>query len=334
MKESVLLSNYTTFRIGGPARYFVEVGTVDELKQALAFAHKGGLAVFILGGGSNILCSDSGFSGLVIKIAILGITIEEDQEHYYVRAFAGELWDSFVEKMLSRGVGGLENLSYIPGTVGAAPIQNIGAYGVEVSTFVSHVMALNIETNQFRVFRNEECTFSYRDSFFKTSEGKKYCIIYVGFIFKKQYALCTSYVDVAIKLSRSVPNALDLRNAIIKIRQQKLPDPKNVGSAGSFFQNAIISRGKYEWLRERYPGMPTYRWHESIKVPTAYLIDIVAEMKGSSVGDAALWKNHALVIYNKGSASAHDVMLLAKIIEEKIFELTKIKIKKEVHFIF
>ncbi len=343
--EHVSLKNLTTFKIGGNARFFVAVKSIEELQEAVSFARSQQLSIFILGGGSNVLMSDNGFLGLVIKIEIMGIErVEKSSETYELIAGAGEEWDGFVEYAVKEGLHGLENLSYIPGNVGAAPVQNIGAYGSEVKDTLLWVEALNNETGQLQKFSNEQCQFAYRDSFFKKSEGKKYTIVRVAFLLSKKGTLNTHYKDITEYIKSNVVTDISLRSVrdiVVSIRKAKLPDVKEVGTAGSFFKNPIISKAQYEKLLIKYPELPSYPMKttieyatgDNIKVPAAWILDTVCGFKGFREGEVGVYKNQALVLVNFGNAKAQNIIELAEKMIACVKEKTEIELEKEVQII-
>jgi UDP-N-acetylmuramate dehydrogenase len=333
--ENVSLKEYTTFRIGGPARFFVVVKNTIELTDALLFAQQKKLVIFILGGGSNILMSDEGFDGLVIKMEISGVSFENST----VIAGAGEDWDAFVGKTVEEGFYGLETLSLIPGTVGAAPVQNIGAYGSEVSNTISWVEAMHKDTGELRRFTNTECEFSYRMSFFKMKEGKKYIITRVAFALTKTGTLNTSYKDIQnyIQEHQLAPADITLqkvRDIVIAIRTYKLPSIKEYGTAGSFFKNPIISKREYEKLLAVYPQIPQYPAGEkNIKIPAAWILDNLCSFKGYRDGDVGVYKNQALVLINFGHATEKEIKDLAEKMTACVKMKTNITLEREVEYI-
>jgi UDP-N-acetylmuramate dehydrogenase len=290
IKEHVPLATYTTFKIGGNARFFCAVSSTKELHEACRIAREKALPLLVLGGGSNMLVSDSGFGGLVIKIEIKGIEFEERGEIVQVRIGAGEDWDYVVAKCVSQGYGGIENLSYIPGTVGAAPVQNIGAYGVEIGSVIAAVRAVNYENGEERIFSRNECRFAYRDSFFKTPGGRKFIITEVTLELQKNCPLNMTYKDVAVFYEQNPahPKTLQgVRDAVIMIRKRKLPDLSRFGTAGSFFKNPIISEKHFALLKEKYPTLPSYSASEGyVKVPLAWILDNVCGIKGYKKGNS------------------------------------------------
>ncbi len=339
IQENIPLKDHTTFKIGGPARYFVAVQSLDELKEATAYARTHSLPLLVLGGGSNVLISDHGFNGVVIKIEIKGIEIKDkDNETAEVIAGAGENWDSFVETTVKKGLYGLENLSLIPGSVGAAPVQNIGAYGAEVKDTIAWVEAFNCEIGEITHFSNEACTFAYRDSFFKKPENKKYIITRVAFDLLKQGMLNTTYKDIA-EFVKNIPTdeitLQKVREIVIDIRSNKLPDINTVGTAGSFFKNPIVTQEKFDELRLKYPSLPGFAAAANfVKIPAAWMLDNLCGFKGFREADAGVYKNQALVLVNFGSASSQDIYSLAQKMTACVKEKTNIELEKEVQIIF
>jgi UDP-N-acetylmuramate dehydrogenase len=338
IQENISLQALTTFRIGGNARFFVRIQEINDLQIAIAFAHERKVPVFVLGGGSNIVMSDQGFPGLVIKMEIGDIVVNDSKSGTaIVSAGAGVLWDTLVGETVKNNLYGLENLSLIPGTVGAAPIQNIGAYGAEVKNTIEWVEALDQETGEMRHFTNQECHFEYRTSFFKTLKGKKYIITRVGFALKKNGTLNTSYRDIAEYIISNHITDITLekvRNIVIDIRTKKLPDLKEYGTAGSFFKNPIIPKSNYEKLLKKYPALPHYAAGETkVKIPAAWILDTLCGFKGYREGDVGVYKNQALVLVNFGHARAQDVEALAKKMIDCVKEKTKINLEQEVEFI-
>jgi UDP-N-acetylmuramate dehydrogenase len=337
IKEYVSLAEYTTFKIGGNARFFCIADSEEALAEAITYAKKNDLPVFVLGGGSNILVSDEGFPGLVIKIEIEGIEFEENGDDVTASVGAGVNWDFFVEECVVRGVFGVENLSLIPGTVGAAPVQNIGAYGAEVRETIKSVHALNRITLERKVFSNPECVFSYRDSFFKKAEGKNFIITRVVFSLKKNSSLNTAYKDIAEYYARNPEHPKTLRgvrDAVVTIRTKKLPDLEKFGTAGSFFKNPIVGRKHYESLKEKYPDIPSYAVDgESVKIPLAWVLDNVCGFKGYRKDNVGVYQNQALVLVNFGNGTSAQIDTLAKEMMRAVKAKTNIEIEPEVHYV-
>ncbi|MBX4197929.1 UDP-N-acetylmuramate dehydrogenase [Candidatus Parcubacteria bacterium] len=339
-QEHILLKDFTTFRIGGPARYFVAVKNTEELREAIQFAHSKQLPIFVLGGGSNVLISDKGFPGLVIKIEIKGIEYKEREgEDVEVIVGAGENWDDAVGHIVSRGLSGLENLSLIPGSVGAAPVQNIGAYGAEVKDTISWVEVFNTETYTLEQCSKEQCQFDYRDSIFKKPEGKKYVITRVGFKLSKKPNVNITYKDISNYISEHKVEDLSIqkiRDIVIEIRTKKLPNLKEYGTAGSFFKNPVVLKEQYDELVKKYSGLPGFTGasHGDVKIPAAWILDTLCNFKGYRDGDAGVYKNQALVLVNFGSATAEDISSLSEKMIACVKEKTSITLEKEVQIIF
>jgi len=334
-RKNVALNEYTTFKIGGKASFFFIAGTRSQLKEALRFSKKKKLPFFILGEGSNVLAPDEGFNGVVIKIEIPGVKFTKKGEFQTEASVgAGENWDLFVQNVIKKDLYGLENLSGIPGSVGATPIQNVGAYGAEVGDLIKEVQTLDIRTLKVKKFSNSECNFSYRNSFFKTKKGKNFIITKVTFLLSKKRNLKIEYKDLAKYLGDNKiksPNLEDIREAVLSIRSNKFPDLRKIGTAGSFFKNPVISIERYKKLKEKYPSLPGFRLKNgSIKVPLAYILDEICNLKGFKKGSVGLFRKQPLVFVNFGGGSAKEIKILKKEIEKKVFNSTKIKILPEV----
>ena len=335
IQEQISLKPYNTFGIDVKAQYFTKVETLSELREALL--HSQFKNKFILGGGSNMLLTKD-IEALVILLALKGKQIvKETETHIYIKANAGENWHDFVQWTLVENYGGLENLSLIPGNVGAAPIQNIGAYGVELKdTFVS-CDALEVTTGKLHQFSKETCKFAYRDSIFKNSHKGRYVITSVTFcLTKKNHALNTSYGAIEKQLAEqnsTQPTIQEIAKAVITIRQSKLPDPKKLGNSGSFFKNPVISSLDFEKLQQQYPNIPSYKVSETqIKVPAGWLIEQCG-FKGKRFGDAGVHNKQALVLVNHGNASGQELLNLAKNIQQKVQSKFKIAIETEVNIL-
>lgn len=338
MLENVSMKDFTTFRTGGLARWFCHVRSVEDLKEAVVFAKEKKLPFFVLGGGSNLLVSDDGFPGVVIKMEIGGVTFEEkENDTVNVTAGAGENWDAFVAGTVSRGLVGLENLSLIPGSVGATPVQNVGAYGREVKDVILEVEAFDTETCEIKKFSPEECQFGYRDSFFKHPEGKKNIITRVTFALQKNAALKTDYKDVQeyfLKHNITTAHVSDVRDAIVAIRTAKLPDIREYGTAGSFFKNPIISRELAEEVHEKYPDIPLYpAGPDTKKISAGWLLDRACGLKGAEEGNVGTYKNQALVIVNHGDATTKEVLEFAESLQGQVKNKTGITLEFEVQMI-
>lgn len=327
------LKNYNTFGIDAKAKEFIAVNAIDSLIEVVG-SNKD---LFILGGGSNMLLTQD-IQKLVVHVNLKGrAIIEENEDFVIVKAQAGENWHEFVLWCIDQGFGGIENLSLIPGNVGTTPIQNIGAYGVEIKDTLFSCEALNRKTLQIETFTNAQCQFDYRESVFKNELKEQYIITAVLFqLTKKNHAVSTTYGAIETELSKQNiqnPTLKDVSNAVIAIRQSKLPDPKELGNSGSFFKNPIISKEAYEKAKALHPDMPHYVVSEnSVKVPAGWLIE-QAGFKGKRFGDAGVHKNQALVLVNYGTATGREVVALSQLIQQTILAQFGIAIEAEVNII-
>ncbi len=335
IQKNVPLHRYTTLRVGGVADYFVEVKSVEDLEKAANFATQNSLPFLVLGGGSNVLINDAGFRGLVALMNITGRQYEDkDGAQVALRLGAGEVFDDVVAETALKNLWGLENLSSIPGTVGATPVQNVGAYGVEVSALIISVEAINIETLEKKVFTNDECHFLYRDSFFKTSVGKRWVITFVTYALSRTPNPQLSYADLSQLKDSAELSPSDIREAIKNIRSQKFPNWSLVGTAGSFFKNPIISSGHYNKLKQVYKDIPGYvQADDVVKVSLGYILDKVCGLKGYCEGNVCLYEKQALVLVASEGATATEIEKFSNSIKEKVFAKTKIKIDCEVSFL-
>lgn len=333
IRENEPLALHTTFRVGGPARFFIEALDEEDAIEAVRFAKDRELPLHILGGGSNTLFRDTGFPGVVLSVAIPGIeyTDTETEEKILLEVGAGVPWDAFVEESVLRGLWGLENLSYIPGLVGAAPIQNIGAYGVEAKDTIVSVTVLDTRTLEIKKMKSDECSFDYRTSVFKSKEGKYLIVLRVSFLLSREGTPNLSYAGLKDRLNGQLPSISDIREAVIAIRKEKLPDVSIVGTAGSFFKNPMLRKADFEGLQKLFPDIKALSTGENgIKISAAWLIEHVGGFKGRRQGGASVSPKHALVIVNEGSASADDILTLSSSIQKKIFSETKIMLESEV----
>ena len=333
IEEHKSLKNYNTFGIDCSARYFISVESISELKEVLSSQPPASL--FVLGGGSNMLLIND-LDALVLHINLKGIEVlKETNSEVFVKVMAGENWHNFVLYCIKNDFGGLENLSLIPGNVGTAPIQNIGAYGVELKdTFVS-CNTLEIETLKEREFEIEEVDFGYRNSIFKNEAKGKYIITSVIFrLTKNDHNKNTSYGDIQKILSEKGienPSIRDISNAVIAIRQSKLPDPKKLGNSGSFFKNPIVDAETFQKFRSNFPEAPFYEVSSTeFKIPAGWLIEN-AGFKGKRFGDAGVHKKQALVLVNYGNATGEEIWELAINIQNAVEEKTGIRIEPEVN---
>lgn len=328
------LCHHTTLRTGGPARWLLEAGSEADIGAGIDLAQQQGVPVLVLGGGSNVLAADAGFGGVVIKIANRGITFRDlPSGTVEVTAEAGEDWDAFVAATVAKGLYGLENLSLIPGRVGGAVIGNIGAYGVEIKDALMWADALDVRNRKSRRFSLNDCGFAYRQSFFKSREGQNFIVTRAAFCLRKAGQCNTSYRDVADWFAArglANPSPSEVRDAVVTIRQRKMPDPAVVGTAGSFFKNPVISRAEYERLAARYPGLPGQEdGNGRIKVHLAWILDKVCGLRGVCNGPVGTHAGQALVIVNNGGSAAQ-VESFADEMASKVRDLTGIRIEWEV----
>lgn len=335
IQNNFSLKKYNTFGIEAKAKQFVAVHSVEDLNTVLR-EHQSE-PKFVLGGGSNMLLTQD-IQALVIHIDLKGKKVlKEDADYVWVESQAGENWHEFVLWTIDQNFGGLENMSLIPGNVGTTPVQNIGAYGTEMKdTFVS-CDAMNIETHEMKTFTKEDCHFGYRESIFKHEAKDQFIITSVIFkLTKRNHKINTSYGDITKELEKkniSTPTLKDVSNAVIAIRQSKLPDPKELGNSGSFFKNPIIPKEQYEKAHALHPEMPHYVISENeVKVPAGWLIER-AGFKGKRFGDAGIHKNQALVLVNYGNATGQEILAVSKDIQATILREFGIAIEAEVNVI-
>lgn len=329
------LKKYNTFGIEATANEFVAIQNQEELASILK--ENQSKKLFVLAGGSNMLLTKN-IEALVIHINNKGIEIiEENDDSVWVKSNAGEVWHEFVMWCIEHNFGGIENLSLIPGNVGATPVQNIGAYGVEIKdTFVS-CEAMEIATQKMRTFTKEDCQFGYRESIFKGDLKNQYIILSVTFkLTKKNHKINTSYGAIDLEIEKNGienPSIKDVSNAVIAIRQSKLPDPKELGNSGSFFKNPIVPIEIYNKAKSNYPEMPHYPVSETqVKVPAGWLIE-QAGFKGKRFGDAGIHTKQALVLVNYGNATGSEIWAVAQNIQKTVKDKFGIEIEAEVNVI-
>lgn len=336
IQKKVSLDNYSTFKIGGEAEFFIIVETEDELIEALEWAKENKKDIFILGSGSNSLFSDNGFSGLVIKNEIKGMEIiSENDKEVVIRSFSGELWSKLVYYTINKDLYGLENTFYIPGTVGASPVQNIGAYGVELKDIFSSLEAIDLNSGEKKTFNISDCHFAYRDSIFKREFKNKYFILSVDFKLSKERKLNLNYPDIQKVLSeRNIlePSLKELVEIIREIRDSKLPNPGILPSAGSFFKNPIISPEHFAKLENKFPDIKSFPDEKGIKIPAGWLIEKCG-FKGQKFGPVGVYEKQALIIVNFGGAKQKDVLDLVKNIKQAVFETFEINLEEEVNIL-
>ena len=326
------LKNWNTFGVDQTAEAFVSVDSIDTLKAALN--HPDYSQYFILGGGSNLLLTQA-LKGLCIHINLKGIAVvQENENEVVVEAQAGENWHDFVCWTLAQGYGGLENLSLIPGNVGTAPIQNIGAYGVELKDVFAGCSALHRKDLSLQDFDLKQAAFGYRSSYFKTRGKDEFVICSVRFrLTKDKHHLATSYGAITTALGDTPPSPQSIAKAVIAIRQSKLPDPAVLGNSGSFFKNPVLSKNDFDALYERYPALPHYPQADgTVKVPAGWLIDTLG-FKGKRQGDAGVHEHQALVLVNHGNASGKDILALAQEIQARVKTTFGIALEAEVNIL-
>ncbi|MFC0603977.1 UDP-N-acetylmuramate dehydrogenase [Winogradskyella pulchriflava] len=333
--KNVSLKPFNTFGIDAKATSYCPVSTIEELKSTLEKEHNNPL--FILGGGSNMLLTKD-IEALVLHINLKGITIvSETNDKVIVKAMAGENWHEFVLWCLEHNYGGIENLSLIPGNVGTAPIQNIGAYGVELKDVFVSCEAIHITNQRLKTFTKSDCEFDYRESVFKQKLKGQYIITSVNFeLTKTKHKLNVDYGAIKQQLeilNVTNPTIQNISEAVIAIRQSKLPDPKEIGNSGSFFKNPIVSAKKFEKLKENFPEVPSYKISETeVKVPAGWLIE-QAGFKGKRFNDYGVHNKQALVLVNYGNAKGSDIYNLALLIQKTVKRIFDISIETEVNII-
>lgn len=338
LQENVSLAPYTTFGVGGPARYFTEATCESDVRQAIGFADTRQVPLFVIGGGSNLLVSDEGFPGIVLRIAIHGIDVSADREKRLFQVAAGEDWDEFVALTVAQNCAGLECLSGIPGTVGASPVQNIGAYGQEVSDTISQVYAIEIATGRILELPPEECGFGYRSSLFNTEDKARFIILGVRFSLVPDGEAKISYRDLQQYFDAKTPSLSEVRKAVREIRHRKgmliVEGDPDCRSAGSFFKNPIISLPKLEEIKAvtekrgvTIPIFPAPAGHA--KVPAAWLVEQSGFAKGYTKGPAGISNRHTLAIVNRGGAKASDILALKEEIQKAVNDRFGIELKPE-----
>lgn len=331
IQQNISLKPYNTFGIQVNAKRFVTVNSVKELKEIIASEK----SLFLLGGGSNILLTGD-VEKLVIHLNTKGIIVNDfDENEVLVTAEAGENWHELVLWCVSQNYGGLENLALIPGNVGTSPIQNIGAYGIEIKDVFQQLEALEIETGKTKIFTNADCDFGYRNSVFKNELKGKFIILNVTFkLTKKNHNINISYGAIKDLLTdKEKPSIKEIADAVIVIRQSKLPDPKKIGNSGSFFKNPVITSDLFKELTEKHPEIPHYRISENeIKIPAGWLIEQCG-FKGKRFGDAGVHEKQALVLVNYNNATGKEIYALAQKIQQKVMETFKISLEIEVNVI-
>ncbi|MBQ2024990.1 MAG: UDP-N-acetylmuramate dehydrogenase [Paludibacteraceae bacterium] len=333
--ENHSLLPYNTFGIDVDASYLVEYDSEEELVQLLQLDLLRENKFLHIGGGSNLLFIGN-YQGVILHSHIMGIEVKKTTEtDVFVKVGAGVVWDDFVAYCVAKNYGGVENLSLIPGEVGATPIQNIGAYGVEVKDVIYKVECIEVETGQKRIFTNPECQFAYRNSIFKHQLKGKYIVTAVWYKLSRNPQLNVNYGSLSDEIKKYPEITLQsVRNAVISIRQRKLPEPKVLGNAGSFFLNPVVDKAHFEQLQQQYPNMPFYAQDDNkVKIPAGWLIEQCG-WKGKSVGKVAVHGSQALVLINKGGANGLDIINLSDSIRASVREKFQIELTPEVNLIF
>ncbi|MGD0569377.1 MAG: UDP-N-acetylmuramate dehydrogenase [Candidatus Sulfotelmatobacter sp.] len=340
--ENIPLAPLTTIKIGGPAKYFVEAKSVSDVQEAVAFASSRDLPLFVVGGGSNLIVADAGWPGLVLKIAVQGINRHSGDEDGKILfdAGAGESWDKFVSHAVRANCAGVECLSGIPGSVGGTPVQNVGAYGQEVSDTITSVQVLDLKDNQVRELCPEACDFGYRSSIFNTTERERFIVLRVTYALNPEGRPRLTYADLKRHFEgrETAPNLAETREAVRHIRARKgmliVPGDPDCQSAGSFFKNPVLSESQHEDLKQRaaargltvpsYPALETRK-----KVSAAWLVEHSGFAKGFGTGRVGISTRHALAIVNRGGASAAEVVALKEQIQQRVEEIWGIRLQPE-----
>ncbi len=333
IEQNVSLKPYNTFGLDARAKLMARVNSIPVLQEVLADATLKSEERFILGGGSNILLTRN-VDGLVIKNEIAGIELVDEQPtHYLVKSGAGVVWHELVMHCIQNGFAGIENLSLIPGNVGAAPMQNIGAYGVELKDVFHSLEAVEMATGNVETFSASDCQFGYRESVFKRKLKGQFIISSVTLKLNKQPNLNTSYGAIEQELERldiSAPSIKDVSRAVINIRQSKLPDPKELGNSGSFFKNPVVPTSKYEELKSAHPNIPGYPAGENTKLAAGWLIEQCG-WKGKVVGNTGSHAKQALVLVNYGNATGVEIFELSEQIMQSVYDTFGVQLEREVN---
>jgi UDP-N-acetylmuramate dehydrogenase len=342
-QENIPLAPLTTFNVGGPARYFIDAHSEHEVSEAVAFALARKLPLFVLGGGSNLVISDTGWPGLVLKVSLVGVEFEGDRQKMLFHAAAGENWDSLVALAVQKNCGGIECLSGIPGTVGGTPVQNVGAYGQEVSQTTTRVHALEIATGAVLDLSNTDCGFFYRSSIFNGARRGEFIVLQVSYRLCRNAEPKIEYADVKNFFAASnleKPTLQQARDAVRSIRQSKamllVEGDEDCRSAGSFFKNPVVSAAEADRIQalaeQHVPGkmMPRYPAADGqVKLAAAWLVEQSGFSKGYSMGPVAISRKHSLAIVNRGGATAKDILALKGEIEKKVFDIWGVRLHPE-----
>jgi len=329
------LKSFNSFAIEAEAEQLFHLQTRTQfpaLLEQIKKTRKANKPILILGGGSNTLFCEN-FAGLVIKVELLGIETLESESHYQLRIGAGEDWPQLVANCIEQGIDGLENLAAIPGVVGAAPVQNIGAYGTELKDFCESVEYIDLDSGELHTLTAQQCLFGYRDSIFKTAPLKNALITQVSLTLSKQWQAQSRYGALNNLDDAETLTAKKIYHSVCAVRAEKLPDPKQLGNAGSFFKNPVVNADTANALLAQYPTMPNYPQDDGcVKLAAGWLID-QANLKGKQIGGAAVHKKQALVLINKGGATAKDVIQLAGVVRDTVQQQFNVSLEHEVRFI-
>ncbi|PDH35272.1 MAG: UDP-N-acetylenolpyruvoylglucosamine reductase [OM182 bacterium MED-G28] len=335
IQRTIDLQQFNSFGVPAIATFFAAVENQTDLEVALRFAETESLSIQVLGGGSNTLFVQD-FPGLLLHVANKGVDWGDRSKGgaTSIRIAAGENWHELVGSCLQKGLYGLENLALIPGTAGAAPIQNIGAYGVELADFFLDATVYDRETGKWRVMGKQDCKFAYRDSLFKGDGFGRYIIFDLRLKLETQWVPNLSYQGLEEALASSKPTPEEVFETVCQIRRSKLPDPSEIGNAGSFFKNPIISIERFKALEKQLPGLPNYALEQEglTKIPAAWLLEELG-WKGRTRGAAAVYNKHALVIINSGDANGEDILLLAQEMSSSVLEAYGIALEPEVRIL-
>ncbi|HEX4022563.1 MAG TPA: UDP-N-acetylmuramate dehydrogenase [Acidobacteriaceae bacterium] len=336
IQENVTLAAFTTLGIGGPARWFVEAHSDDEILRAVEFARSKELALFVLGGGSNLLVADAGFPGLVLHVANRGLRMQDEAEHTIFHAAAGEDWDGLVAAAIAKECAGIECLSGIPGTVGGTPVQNVGAYGQEVASTIIQVRALDRKSLQWVELDNAACHFAYRSSLFNSTARQRYIVTEVTYRLLRNGAPYLGYKDLAEKFQNRVkaPTLAAVRKAVREIRRKKgmllVAGDADCRSAGSFFKNPVVGMEQFTFIEAKWTNVPHFPAADGmVKIPAAWLIEQAGFPKGYTLGAAGVSRRHTLALINHGDAKATDILALRDSIRQRVVQMFGIVLEQE-----
>ena len=342
LQENVPLAPLTTLGVGGPARYFAEITSADDLRAAIYESFRLNLRLFVLGGGSNLVVSDAGWPGLVLKVAVRGIDSRRENGNVIFEAGAGEDWDALVAAAIKQDCAGIECLSGIPGTVGGTPVQNVGAYGQEVSETIAEVQALDLSRGEVVTLCAEACGFEYRKSIFNTTQKGRYVILRVSYALRPGGAPKIEYADLKkVFADKPSPTLAETREAVRQIRHGKamliVPGDEDSRSAGSFFKNPVITEAEYNRIAEiaasRGQKLPRFDTPAGVKIPAAWLVEQSGMEKGTARGPVGISRRHALAIVNRGGATAADVLVLKNEIQQRVLDTFGVELTPEPVFV-